>query len=61
MLSSSLTTLILFFQGGFQFYISLTEELPDEVKSGVAHFQGVADVRVQKLNPFTLSGIVPRK
>ena len=48
-------------QGGFQFYISLTEELPDEVKTGVAQFEGVANVMVYKLNPFTLTGTVPRK
>ena len=48
-------------QGGFQFYISLTEELPDEVKTGVAQFERVANVMVYKLNPFTLTGTVPRK
>ena len=48
-------------QGGFQFYISLTEELPDEVKTGVAQFEQVADVMVSKLNPFTLTGTVPCK
>ena len=47
-------------QGGFQFNISLTEALPDEVSKGVAHFEGVP-VTVDKLNPFTLSGIVPGK
>ena len=46
-------------QGGFQFYISLTEELPDEVKTGVAQFERVANVMVYKLNPFTLTGTVP--
>ena len=40
--------------------ISLTEALPDEVSKGVAHFEGVS-VTVDKLNPFTLSGIVPGK
>ena len=48
-------------QGGFQFYISLTEELPDEVKTGVAQFEQVASVMVYKLNPFTLTGTVPCK
>ena len=48
-------------QGGFQFYISLTEELPDEVKTGVAQFERVANVMVYKLNPFTLTGTVPCK
>ena len=47
-------------QGGFEFNISLTEELPDKVKKGVAHFEGVP-VTVDKINPFTLSGIVPGK
>ena len=47
-------------QGGFQFNISLTEALPDEVSKGIAHFEGVP-VTVDKLNPFTLSGIVPGK
>ena len=46
-------------QGGFQFYLSLTEELPDEVKTGVAQFERVANVMVYKLNPFTLTGTVP--
>ena len=48
-------------QGGFQFYISLTEELPDEVKTGVAQFERVANVMVCKLNPFILTGTVPCK
>ena len=47
-------------QGGFEFNISLTEALPDEVTEGVAHFEGVP-VTVDKINPFTLSGIVPGK
>ena len=47
-------------QGGFQFNISLTEPLPDEVSKGVAHFEEVS-ATVEKLNPFTLSGIVPGK
>ena len=47
-------------QGGFEFNISLTEALPDEVTEGVAHFEGVS-VTVDKINPFTLSGIVPGK
>lgn len=48
-------------QGKIEFYISLTQELPDELKGGVARFEGVADVMVHKLNPFTLLGTVPRK
>ena len=48
-------------QGGFQFYISLTEELPDEGTTGVVQFEGVATVIVYKLNPFTLYGTVLRK
>ena len=47
-------------QGGFEFNISLTEALPDEVTEGVAHFEEVP-VTVDKINPFTLSGIVPGK
>ena len=47
-------------QGGFEFNISLTEALPDEVTEGVAHFEWVP-VTVDKINPFTLSGIVPGK
>ena len=48
-------------QGKIEFYISLTQGLPDEVKGGVARFEGVADVVVHKANPFTLLGTVPRK
>lgn len=48
-------------QGRFQFYISLTEEQPDEVNTGAVQFEGVANVIVYKLNPFTLYGTVPRK
>ena len=47
-------------QGGFQFNISLTEALPDQVNKGVAYFERVP-VTVDKLNPFTLFGIVPGK
>lgn len=47
-------------QGGFEFNISLTEALKDNVKKGVADFGGVP-VTVDKINPFTLSGIVPGK
>ena len=39
----------------------MNKQLPDEVASGVAQFEGVANVVVWKENPFTLSGIVPRK
>ena len=47
-------------QGGFEFNIFLTEELPHKVMKGVADFEGVP-VTVDKRNPFTLSGIVPGK
>lgn len=46
-------------KGEIEFYISLTKELPDKVKGGVARFEGVADVKVFKLNSFTLRGTVP--
>ena len=48
-------------QGEIEFYILLTKELPDEVKDGVARFEGLDDVNVDKLNSFTLRGTVPRK
>ena len=48
-------------QGGFPFCIILAKALPDEVMEGEAQFAGVKSVTVDKLNPFTLSGIVPGK
>ena len=56
-----LQRLVYLAQGGIGFYIALTEALPEEVKEGVAHFQGVADVTVEKTNPFMLAGTIPRK
>ena len=46
-------------QGGLQFLITLTEELPEDDKSGIAHFGGIGDVHLDKVNPFTLAGIIP--
>ena len=46
-------------QGGLQFHITLTEELPEDDTSGVAHFDGVGDVFLDKMNPYTFSGIIP--
>lgn len=48
-------------QGGLQFLITLTEELPEDDKSGIARFDGIGDVHLDKLNPFTLAGIIPGK
>ena len=48
-------------QGGYQFNISLTEPLEKDVTGGIVQFEGVDIVAVQKLNPFTLVGTVPRK
>lgn len=48
-------------QGGFKFYISFTEALSDEIQYGEAHFERAANVPVEKLNPFTMYGNVPRK
>ncbi|KAJ7383829.1 hypothetical protein OS493_025701 [Desmophyllum pertusum] len=47
-------------QGGLQFLISLTEELSEDDESGIAQFWGIGDVPLEKLNAFTLSGIIPR-
>ncbi|XP_078354175.1 uncharacterized protein LOC144638793 isoform X1 [Oculina patagonica] len=46
-------------KGGLQFHITLTEELPDDDKSGIARFDGIGDVYLEKLNPFTLAGTLP--
>ena len=48
-------------KGGIGFYIALDKALPDEVKKGVAVFEGVAAVTVDKTNSLVLSGTVPRK
>ena len=48
-------------KGGIGFYIALNKALPDEVKKGVANFEGVAAVTVDKTNSLLLSGTVPRK
>ena len=50
-----------FEKGGIGFYIALKEPLPDEVKKGVANFERVAAVTVDKENPWLLSGTIPRK
>ena len=41
--------------------MALNEALPDEVKKGVANFEGVAAVTVDKENSLLLSGTIPRK
>ncbi|XP_078354091.1 uncharacterized protein LOC144638729 isoform X2 [Oculina patagonica] len=46
-------------KGGGLFYINLTEELPEDDKSVIAHFDGIGDVHLEKLNPFTLTRIIP--
>ncbi|KAJ7383810.1 hypothetical protein OS493_025681 [Desmophyllum pertusum] len=46
-------------KGGLQFVITLIEELSEDDKSGIAHFGGVGDVHLEKLNAFTLRGIIP--
>ena len=47
------------FQGGIQFHIMLTEALLESDTRGVAHFDGVGDVFLEKTNPYTFSGFVP--
>ena len=42
-----------------QFYISLTEQLSEDVKSGIAHFDGIGDVQLERLNCYTLAGTIP--
>ena len=48
-------------QGGVPFNITLTKELLDDTKHGDACFEGVATVRVRKLDPHTLSRVLPGK
>lgn len=48
-------------QGGYQFNISLTEPLEEDITGGIVQFEGIVNVLVQKLNPFTLFGTVPCK
>ena len=51
-----------FGQGGLQFQINLTEELSEDDKSGFAHFEGIGDVCLERLNcNYTLAGILPGK
>ena len=47
------------YQGRNPFKISFATPLPDNVLSGVAEFEGVGTVTLEKDNPFTLSGCVP--
>ena len=42
-----------------QFYISLTEELSKDDKSGIAHFDGIGHVWLKMLNCHTLTGTIP--
>ena len=49
------------FQGGIQFHIMLTEALLESDTRGVAHFDGVSGVVLEKTNPYTFSGFVPGK
>ncbi|KAJ7383806.1 hypothetical protein OS493_025677 [Desmophyllum pertusum] len=46
-------------KGGMLFNISLTAELSEDDKSGIAHFGGIGDAPLEKLNPYTLCGIIP--
>ena len=48
-------------QGGYPFMISYPEELPLEFYTLFARFEGLGDVKVERLNPFRLIGEVPRK
>ena len=41
--------------------ISYPEELPLEFDTLFARFEGLGDVKVERLNPFRLIGEVPRK
>ena len=42
-----------------QFHISLTEQLSEDDKSGIAHFDGIGDVSWERLNCYTLAGTIP--
>ena len=42
-----------------RFFISLTEELSEADKSGIAHFDGIGDVCLERLNCHTLAGTIP--
>lgn len=46
-------------KGGFQFHIMLTDELPESDTTGVAHFDGVGAVLLEKTNPYVFSGFIP--
>ena len=48
-------------QGGVKFHITLNKELPKDVKSGMAHFDGVGDVSLDTLNRCTFTGTTPGK
>ena len=48
-------------QGGYPFIISYPEELPLEFDTLLARFEGLGDVKVERLNPSWLTGVVPRK
>lgn len=39
----------------------MTKALSEADKSGVAHFDGIGDAHLDKLNPFTFAGIIPGK
>lgn len=43
------------------FLITLTEELSEDDKSGIAHFDGIGDVFLERLNCYTLAGTIPGK
>lgn len=60
----SFIMIILFFsfhKGGMLFYIILNQELPKEVTSYKAKFEGVGKVPLDVVNNFNLTGIVPGK
>ena len=42
-----------------QFVITLTEELSEDENSGIAHFDGIGDVYLDRLNCYTLAGTIP--
>ena len=49
------------FQGRIQFYIILKEALLESDTTGVAYFDGIGSVSLEKTNPYCFSGLVPRK
>jgi len=56
-----LTSPSIFGKGWNRVLLALDKALPDEVKKGVAVFEGVAAVTVDRTNSLVLSGTVPRK